>query len=309
MGANGLHSSNPTVALGGSPDSLYATCMAPGRATVQRPIQRDPWLPASLPLAPLSVLRAQSSGESRRFPSRKRARHSSGAVSATNAAGTRPRTFRALDLPSPQPPFRALDLPSPQPRWPAASATNAAGTRPFCALDLPSPQPRWPAASACYTREQQPLTTTTNHLVPPPIDPSRGRPSQSGKKIEQDAKAGNEHWRPGVASLDRLNTLTRRERRLNKMLKPKMNMMEGASGVAAGGVVTECRGNLLQQCDGCTKRLEEAVTEKNKGSANCRLSLEDCKREAAERSRDPVADMTGAQQLRIVAHEVGHSWY
>ena len=53
MGAHGLTSSNPTVALGGSPDSLYATCMAPDRATVQHPIQWDPWLPASLPLAPL----------------------------------------------------------------------------------------------------------------------------------------------------------------------------------------------------------------------------------------------------------------
>ena len=42
-----------TVALGGSPDSLYASLTAPDRAMVQHPVMRDPWLPASLPLAPL----------------------------------------------------------------------------------------------------------------------------------------------------------------------------------------------------------------------------------------------------------------
>lgn len=178
---------------------------------------------------------------------RKKRRRSSGAASPTTATETRPVTFRALDL-----------------------------------TDLPSPQPlrRGPAASACCTPEQEPLITMTNHLVPAPIDSSRGRLK-----------------------------LTRRQRRLNGLPKPKTNMVEGALRVVAGGVVTECRGNLLQQCDGCTKRLEESVTEKYKGPANCRVSLEDSKREAAERSWEPVADMTGAEQLRIVAHEVGHSWY
>lgn len=194
---------------------------------------------------------------------RKKRRRSSGAASPTTATETRPVTFRALDL-----------------------------------TDLPSPQPlrRGPAASACCTPEQEPLITMTNHLVPAPIDSSRGRLSPLRR-------------RPRVASLGRFKKLTRRERRLNGLPKPKTNMVEGALRVAAGGVVTECRGNLLQQCDGCTKRLEESVTEKYKGPANCRVSLEASKREAAERSWEPVADMTGAEQLRIVAHEVGHSWY
>ena len=254
-----------------SPDSPHATCMAPGRA-----IQWEPLLPESLP-----------------SPPRKKARVS-GAASTTTATVTGPWTFCAVDLPRPQPPFRACDLSSPQPLFRRAARPQL----PFHARGLSRPQPlhRRPAAIAYHTREQQPLTTRANHLFPPPIGPSRGRASPLSS-------------RPGVASPAWLQKLTRRERRLYRLPKPKMNMMEGASGVAAGGVVTECRGNLLQQCDGCTKRLEEAVTEKNKGSANCRLSLEDCKREAAERPRDPVADMTGAQQLRIVAHEVGHSWY
>ena len=100
--------------------------------------------------------------------------------------------------------------------------------------------------------------------------------------------------------------------RLDSKVEEKTNMFEGALEVATGARVA-CRGNLLEQCDGCKAELEEAVIRTNKDSEGF-ISFQACEQEAVERRNALPLDTEGgltekerAWEIRIIAHEVGYN--